>query len=58
MEKLREQVENEIERVYANKDTKEVKERQSVQAANKKQINTNAGNWQNSLRKKEDPLAM
>ena len=54
MEKLREQVENEIERVYANKDTKEVKERQSVQVANKKQINANAANWQNSLRKKDD----
>ena len=58
MEKLREQVENEIERVYANKDTKEVKERQSVQVANKKQINANAVNWQNSLRKKDDPSAM
>ena len=58
MEKLREQVENEIERVYANKDTKEVKERQSVQVANKKQINANAANWQNSLRKKDDPSAM
>ena len=44
MEKLREQVENEIERVYANKDTKEVKERQSVQVATKKQT-TSAINW-------------
>ena len=30
MDKLKAQVESEIERVYANKETKEIKERQSV----------------------------